>query len=78
MSTRRLADVTSPDQCENNFNNIKGLAFYHEIRWSLIFFITHIEYYAPKVGLVKEDLLNEKDGHLTVAMELVAFTPGAP
>src|SRR5215510_12335391 len=24
VSTRRLADVTSPDQCENNFNNIKG------------------------------------------------------
>jgi hypothetical protein len=35
VSTRRLADVTSPDQCKNNFNNIKGLAFHNEIRWNL-------------------------------------------
>ena len=25
----------SSDQLQNNANNIKGLAFYHEIRWSL-------------------------------------------
>ena len=39
---------------------------------------TDIEYYAPKVGLVKQDGLDEKDGHPTVFIELVTFTPGAP
>jgi transposase len=30
--------VGSSDQLQNNANNIKGLAFYHAIRWSLEFF----------------------------------------
>jgi hypothetical protein len=30
-----LHAVGSSDQLQNNANNIKGLAFYHEIRWSL-------------------------------------------
>src|SRR6516225_10475765 len=32
-----LHAVGSSDQLQNNANNIKGLAFYHEIRWSLEF-----------------------------------------
>jgi hypothetical protein len=32
-----LHAVGSSDQLLNNANNIKGLAFYHEIRWSLEF-----------------------------------------
>ena len=39
---------------------------------------THIEYYAPKVGLVRHDVLNDKDGHPTVAFELVTFALGVP
>src|SRR5262249_29441199 len=32
-----IHDVGSSYQPQNNTNNIKGLAFYHEIRWSLEF-----------------------------------------
>jgi hypothetical protein len=32
-----IHDAGPSYQPQNNANNIKGLAFYHEIRWSLIF-----------------------------------------
>src|SRR5262249_9407126 len=37
-----IHDVGSSYQPQNNTNNIKGLAFYHEIRWSLRLLITSL------------------------------------
>ena len=37
VSRASLDEVQSPDQSENNINDINVLAFYHVIRWNLEF-----------------------------------------
>jgi len=65
--------VGSSDQPQNNANNIKGLAFYHEIRWNLEFpmlkkrywgrhFWTR-GYFCATVGQMTDEMVQEYLAH---------------